>query len=105
MAKLTPKTSCAWWTQTDTTESIRLNRDYVQYPFSDDTCGVITWSGCTVTNDACAPMKLNAGDEGYFAKASLAATYTDDRHVVGTIRFDVGLPCIMELDFTAEPLF
>ncbi len=35
------------------------------------------------------------GDTGAFAKASMVATYTNDRHVVGTARFDVGLACIM----------
>src|SRR5215468_5956677 len=61
-ATLTTTNGCGWWThESPAKDSVRLTDDYVQYAFSDDTCGTIHWDKCVVTNDGCAPLKFNAG--------------------------------------------
>jgi hypothetical protein len=104
-ASLKAKNSCPWWADAAKSSSdlINFDRDSIHYPFTDDVCGSIQWSGCTVRDD-CGPIRLNAGDNGYIAKGSMVATFTDDQHATGTVRYDVGVGCTVELDFTAELL-
>ena len=105
-ATLTTTNSCSWWTHpSPTRETIRLVDDYVQYAFSDDTCGAIHWGACVVTNDSCAPLKFSSGkEEGWIGRGSMKATYTDDTHVTGTMTYEIGDGCSVVLDFTAEAL-
>lgn len=105
MATLTTKNACSWWTHGATEkETIRLTDDYVQYAFSDDTCGDVHWDTCSVKNDGCSPLKFSGGKEGWIGKGSMTATYTDDTHVTGTMTYEVGDGCVVTLDYTAEAL-
>jgi hypothetical protein len=104
---LAPKTSCPWWTHSESDHAtMHITDTTVRYPFSDDVCGPISVTDCTVRND-CSPMKLDPGPGpvGVIVKASTVFAYTDDKHATGSIRFDSGDPCIMQFDFTARSLF
>lgn len=102
MAEIKPKKACPWWTpKAETSEIVRFSEDSVQYPFADEICGDVSWSGCSV-KDECGPIKLNAGGEGYFAKASMAVSFADDTHASGTLVFDIGHPCKVEVELTAK---
>jgi hypothetical protein len=58
---------------------------------------------CTV-RDECGPIRIGAGSKGYNGKGSLVVTFSDDTHFTGTIRFDVGHSCVMDLEVTANHL-
>jgi hypothetical protein len=103
LVDVTPKTSCPWWDSTRDGGDMNILEDAVRYPNSDDLCGDVQWSGCTLT-DECGPIKFSAGTTGWYGKGSLSLTWTDDEHFAGTVTYDTGHPCVMTLDVRGRRL-
>jgi len=98
-----PKTSCPWWDETDDHADMNVTEDAVRYPHTDDLCGDVQWSGCTLS-DSCGPIKVDTGSQGWIAKGQLSITFTDDTHFTGSVTYDIGHACKMELGVTGERL-
>lgn len=103
MVDITVKTSCPWWDSTRDHAQMRILEDAVQYPNSDDLCGDIQRDGCKV-RDECGPIKFSAGSQGWIGKASMDITFTDDEHIAGTVTYDIGDSCKVEIAVTGEHL-
>ena len=97
------KNSCPWWDESDVRQTMHVLAESVRYPHTDDVCGDVQWEGCTL-RDACGPMKLDTGSQGWIGRGALAITFTDDTHFTGTVTYDIGHACKMELDVTGEKL-